>query len=139
MPPKTQKCAQNLHLMTPSSANIGQSGLLSTIQIGIHQRSNYHYRTLGCGQNCGFVPPKVNTRTDAHTHGRTDGRRTARHYIGSLKVSQKSIDVHKHQDRFFDCTRFEMSPSVNFREPSPGRKKSAILRTNMAPRQPSWI
>ena len=47
--PKQKKCAQNLHLMTPSSANIGQSGLFSIAQIAIHQTSNYHHRPLGCG------------------------------------------------------------------------------------------
>ena len=44
--------------MTPSSANIGHSDLLSTIQKGIHQRSNYHQRPLDCGQICANVPTK---------------------------------------------------------------------------------
>lgn len=49
MPPKALKRGQNLHLMTSSSVNIGQSDLLSTVQIDVYKRSNYHHRLLGRG------------------------------------------------------------------------------------------
>ena len=63
MPPETEKGAQNVHLMTPSSANIGQTDLLFSAQIEVHQRSNYHNRPLGCDQKCANVPPKFTKNT----------------------------------------------------------------------------
>ena len=63
VPPKTEKSAQNVHLMTPSSANIGQTDLLFSAQIEVNQRSDYHHRPLGCDQKCANVPPNFTKNT----------------------------------------------------------------------------
>ena len=74
MPPKTEKSALNVHLMTPSSANIGQTDLLFSAQIDVHQRSTYHHRPLGRGQKCANVPTKF-TEVYEQAEGKwTDGR-----------------------------------------------------------------
>ena len=52
--------------------------------------------------------------------------------------AQNSKHVHKPQDMFHDCTKFERNPYVNFWDPAPDAQNWAIFRTNMAVKRPSW-
>ena len=47
---KTRKGAYYLHLMTPSSANIGHSDLLFTVQIDVHQGRHCQHALLVYGE-----------------------------------------------------------------------------------------